>query len=202
MKKSTLCSALALACALGLTACGGDDDGELRLYLALDNVTTTGMLLSNNGGTPVPVPPVATFVFPGLVPRDSNFDFVITALPSNAESCKVINGKGNTGAFEPNNIAITCIVKTFAISGTVTGLNGGNLVINNGRHSITIPSGAATFTLSTPTQADPKLGQVPEGKPYGLTILQQPAGLTCTIARANGTMPAAAVTDVAISCVP
>ncbi len=202
MKKSYLCCAVALACALGLTACGGDDEGELRLIIGLDNVTTTGMLLANNGGTPVAVPASATFVFPGLVARDSNYDFVITALPSNAESCKVINGKGNTGAFEPNNIGITCVVKTYALSGTVTGLTGGNLVVNNGRHSITIQNGATTFTMSTPTEADARLGQVPEGKPYGLTILQQPASGTCTIARASGIMPAVAVTDIAISCVP
>ncbi len=201
MKNTYLCSSVALACALGLAACGGSDDGELQLGGALSGVTKAGLKLSNNGGAPVDIGAGTAFVFPTLVPRDSDYNIAIVAKPPNTDSCVVVNGKGNTFSYSPNNIAVNCVVTTFPISGGVTGLTGGDLVINNGGHSVKILNGATTFTMNVVTEANPNIGNVPEGVPYGLTILQQPARGTCSIDKANGIMPAAAVTDVAITCV-
>ncbi len=201
MKNSYLCSSVALACALGLAACGGSDDGDLRLGGALGGVTKEGLQISNNGGAAVPIAPGSVFFFPQLVPRDTDYNIAIVARPPNTDSCAILNGKGNTYSYSPNNIAINCVITTFPISGTVTGLTGGDLTINNGSHSVKILNGATTFTLNTPTDTNTKIGNVPEGVPYGLTILQQPARGTCTIAEPKGIMPAAAVTNIAITCV-
>lgn len=202
MKNSYLCTGLALACALGLSACGGSDKGELQIGMQLSGVTKAGLQISNKGGAAVSVPPGIAFVFPDLVPVDSDYDITVVAQPPNTDphSCTVLNGKGNTGAASPPFIAITCVVTTYALGGTVSGLTGTGLVVNNGSQSVTIPKDATTFSMSAPTTANPKLGQVPEGVPYGLTILTQPAGNTCTIAKPAGIMPAAAVNDIAISC--
>jgi hypothetical protein len=202
MKKSILCSSVALVCALGLSACGGNDDGQLQLVVGLSGVTKTGLTISNKGEAAVEVPAGSAYVFKELVPLDSDYDIKIVTKPTNTDSCEVLNGKGNTGSYTPTNIYVRCVVTTFALGGTVSGLTGGDLVINNGPQSITIAKGATTFTMSRPTEAAPKLGQVPEGVPYGLTILQQPASGTCTIANPNGIMPAAAVNNIAISCTP
>ena len=202
MKKSYLRTSLALACALGLGACGGSDDEQLQLVVNLFGVTKTGMTISNGGAAAVPVGPGAVFLFPALVPLDSDYDIKIVTRPPNTDSCEVFNGKGNTGSFTPNNIVIQCIVTTYTLGGTVSGLVGGNLVVNNGAQKVTIPAGATTFTMTTPTTANPKLGQVAEDTPYGLTILEQPAGLNCVIGEPNGVMPAAAVTNIAIKCTP
>lgn len=207
MKNSYLCTGLALACALGLSACGGNDRAELQIGMQLSGVTRAGLQITNKGGTPVSVPAGTSFVFLGLVPVDSDYDIAVVAQPPNTDpkSCTVVNGKGNTGSASPPFIAINCVVTTFALGGTVSGLTGSGLVINNGSQSVPILKNATTFSMSTPTTANPKLGQVAEGVPYGLTILTQPAGNTCTITNAAGTnpsgiMPAAAVNDIAISC--
>ncbi len=202
MKNSYLCTGLALACALGLAGCGGNDDGELQLGMSLSGVTRTGLIVTNKAGPALPVPPGSTFIFPELVPVDSDYDIAIVARPLNTDSCVVVGGKGNTGAVSPGTISIQCVVTTFALGGTVQGLTGGDLVVNNGKHSVKILSGATTFTMTAPTTANPKFGEIPEGIPYGLTILQQPATGTCTIANPAGTMPAAAVNNIVISCTP
>lgn len=208
MKKSILCSIVALACALGLSACGGNDDGELQLAVGLSGVTETGLTISNKGSTPIAVEPGSVYVFPVLVPVDSDYDITVVGRPENTESCVVNNGKGNTGSFSPQNISIVCVIKTYDLGGTVTGLTEDGLVVNNGAQSVRIAKDATTFKMSTPTTANPnpKLGQVAAGVPYGLTILAQPNGLTCEITKGikkekpNGLMPAAAVTDIAITC--
>jgi hypothetical protein len=202
MKKSNLYSCLALAGALALAGCGGSDDGQLQLALGLSGVTKTGLTISNKGGAAVAVAPASAYVFPDLVPVDSDYDITIVSRPSNTDSCVVNNGKGNTGPYTPQNISIVCVVTTYALGGTVSGLSGGSLVVNNGAHSVTIAKDATTFTMSAPTTANPRLGQVPEGIPYGLTILQQPASGSCTIANPNGIMPAGAVSNIVITCTP
>ena len=208
MKKSTLCSSVALACAIALSGCGGNDDGQLQIPVSLSGVTKTGLTISNKGGSPIAVEPGTVFVFPDLVPVDSDYDIAIVTKPANTDSCVVTNGKGNTGAYSPQNIIIACVVKTYPLSGTVVGLTGGDLEVNNGSQSVKIPNGATTFSMTTPTTASPKLGEVPEGIPYGLTVLKQPASGTCTIARPNvtpdskpnGIMPAGPVNDFVITC--
>jgi hypothetical protein len=204
MKKSTLCSSVALACAFAfaLSGCSGSDDGQLQIPVTLSGVTKTGLTISNRGGTPVAVEPGTLYVFPDLVPVDSDYDVAIVTKPANTDSCIVVNGKGNTGAYSPSNIYISCVVTTYTLGGTVSGLNGDNLTVNNGAQSVKIAKGATTFSMTTPTTALPKLGEVPEGKPYGLTILQQPSSGTCTIANPNGIMPAGPVNNIVISCTP
>ena len=208
MKKSTLLTSLttglALACALGLSACGGSDEEEIVISMRLVGVTKDGLKITNMGGTPVDVPPGTGFAFPRRVPVDSDYDIKVVAQPPNTDrdSCKVFEGKGNTGSVPPQFIAITCIVTTYSLGGSVSGLTGGELVVNNGSQSVTIPKNATAFSMTPAGSANPKLGQIAEGTPYGLTILKQPASGTCTIANPAGIMPAAAVNNIVISCTP
>jgi hypothetical protein len=202
MKKSILYPCLALACAFGLAACSGSDDGQLQLVVGLGGVTKAGLTVSNKGGTPLAVAPGAAFSFPDLIPIDSDYDIKVVTQPPNTipGSCVVNNGKGNTGPYSPQNISIVCVVTTYTLGGTVSGLTGGDLEVNNGAQSIKILKNATTFNMSTPTTAFPKMGEVPEDKPYGLTILKQPASGTCVIANPNGIMPAGPVNNIVITC--
>lgn len=202
MKKYPLYSGVALACALALSACGGSNDGQLQIPVSLAGVTKAGLTLSNKGAAAQAVAPGSLFVFSDLVPYDSDYDITVVSRPPNTDSCTVLNGKGNTGSYSPNNIVVTCVITTYNLGGTVSGLTGGDLTINNGSQSVKIVKNATTFSMSTPTTALPRLGQIPEGTPYGLTILQQPATGNCVIANPNGIMPAASVNNIVITCTP
>jgi hypothetical protein len=211
MKKFTLRSCVALACAIGLSACGGGSD-NLLLQVAVYGVTKDGLTLTNNGGTPVAVPAGTTVVnFPNIG-SDSNFDIEIATPVSNA-SCTLENNKGKTTSFSPIGIRLICIAYTYDLGGKIKGLTGDGLILINGADKKTFNHGTtadfdfnmtiAGTTTGTGTSAvtTPDTGKVAESKPYGVLIFQQPSTGNCVIdKRADGTstgvgtMPAHAIT--------
>lgn len=202
MKNLYLRTSLALACAFGLVACGGEDP-SLLLRVGISGVNKDGLTIRNNGGTTHAVPANSgVFDFPELIAPDSDFNVEIVTSPSNA-TCRVENGKGKSGQFSPQNVAVVCDINMYDISGSVSGLKTDGLIVINGSEQVAIPANATSFTL-TKLNADgkPVSGQVGDGYAYGLTIFQQPAAGSgvCTLANGTGTMGAADVTNVVITC--
>lgn len=210
MKNLYLRTSLALACAFGLVACGGED-ASLVLRVGISGVNKDGLTIRNNGGAPQAVPAnSAIFDFPDLIAPDSDFNVEIVTAPSNAK-CEVENGKGKTGQFSPQNIVVKCTINLYNVSGTVSGLKSNGLIVINGSQRVEIPANATTFTMTkrdadgkplTGLGADlkPLSGQVGDGYAYGLTIFQQPTGGVCSIANGTGVMGAGDVSNVIITC--
>jgi hypothetical protein len=211
MKNMYLRTGVALACAMALQGCGGSDPDLVLRVASITGLNRTGMTLTNNGGTPVAVPAnSASFNFPDLIEADSDFKIEIKTQPPNA-LCQIFNASGNVGSFSPQSIYITCKIFTYDLFGKVENLKA-PLVINNGSVKVTIPANATSFTLTTFNTAVPPApvsGQIAEDVPYGLTILEQPAGQTCTIENGSGTMPKGGIplpavpgpNDLVIRCV-
>jgi hypothetical protein len=192
MKSSYLGAGFALACALGLAACGGGGSGDILLGGSVIGLTKDGLVLQNNGGSDLTVAAGASsFYFTNLIATDSNYDVTVKSSPSNA-SCVVNNGKGNSGAFNVSSVVVVCTTFTHALGGTVSGVTGNNFAIVNGSDRETIQPGATTFQMQ----------KVAEDAPYGITILTQPDGQTCSIANGVGKMGTADINNVQISCVP
>ena len=202
MKNLFLRTGFALACAIGLGACGGGN-ANLVLPVGISGVNKEGLTIRNNGGAAVAVPVgVTTFTFPDRIASDADFNIEIVTSPSNAK-CSVINGKGKTGTYSPNNIGIKCDVNPYNVTGTVSGLKTAGLIVINGSERTEIPAGATTFTMTKfGVDGKPTSGQVGDGYAYGLTIFQQPAVGSggCTLQNGTGTMGAGDVTNVKITC--
>ncbi len=82
-------------------------------------------------------------------------------------------------------------VPGFQVSGTVTGLTGGGLELQNfNREIISVGAGSTQFAFGTPLNA---------GANYNVHVLTQPTGQTCTIANASGAV-AANVSNIAVTC--
>ena len=189
MKNLILRSSVALACALSLAACGGGS-GNLLLGGNVFGLVKDGLVLQNNGGTPYAVSAgSSTFAFPDLLKNDQDFNVTIQSSPSNAV-CTVVNGKGRTGAFNVTSVEIDCVTNTYALGGTVTGLDVGGLVLVNGADRVTVAAGAGSFSLA----------KVADGSPYGVTVLTPPTGRTCSVQNGVGTMGAAAVSNIQVTC--
>jgi hypothetical protein len=199
--KSLYLSSVAIACALSLVACGGDD-GNLVLSGSVSGVTKDGLVLKNNGGSPLTVAAGSTsFVFPDLVGTDTNFEITVDAKPSNVEKCTVFNGKGKTGTYSPVSIAVVCEIFQRDLGGSISGLDSSGLILINGSDRQQIAAGATSFTMTKlATDGTYASGRVPEGAPYGITVFQQPAGRTCAVSNGTGIMGGAAVTNVAVTC--
>lgn len=195
MKSMYLRASAALACALALSGCGGSDN---TYYFGgvVYGVTKTGLVLTNNGGSDyeVPVPSTGTgsgsFWFPGGIGQDDKYNVEVKAIPSNVEKCEVFNGSGRA-VYDVSNVTVSCTFKTHTLGGTITGLTG-ELVLVNGSDRKVIPAGTTTFAMD----------KVAEDVQYGITVLQQPAGQTCTVANGVGTMGTADVNNVAVTCAP
>jgi hypothetical protein len=79
---------------------------------------------------------------------------------------------------------------SYTIGGTVTGLVGTLVLQNNGSDDDVI---TATGPFTFATALDP-------GAAYSVTVLVQPSMQACSVANASGTVTAAPVTDVAVTC--
>ena len=83
---------------------------------------------------------------------------------------------------------------TYTISGTVSGLTSGTLVLkNNNGDDLTINANSTSFTFVT-AQAS--------GAGYAVTVGTQPSGLTCSVSSGSGTIASANVTNVVVACIP
>ncbi|HTV13892.1 MAG TPA: hypothetical protein VME68_04200 [Acidobacteriaceae bacterium] len=79
---------------------------------------------------------------------------------------------------------------TYTIGGTISGLTGSGLVLqNNGGDNLTVSASSSTFTFATAITGT-----------YDVTVLTQPSGENCTITSGTGTA-SANVTGVSIACV-
>ncbi|MGZ8290105.1 MAG: hypothetical protein ACXW2U_04495 [Telluria sp.] len=201
MKSLYLRSGLALACAMGLAACGGGND-NLFLGGYVTGLTKDGLVVQNNNGNPLTIPAgSSTFQFPEMISSDSDFDVTIKTQPASS-NCTVANGKGKSGAYSIMSVEINCVTFRYDLGGTISGLDAAGLILINGSQQVVVPAGATSFTF-TKFKADGTTydtGRVPDGAPYGITIYQQPAGRTCTVANGTGTMGNTAVGNVAVSC--
>lgn len=187
MKSSILYAGAALACALGLSACGGGD-GDLPLAVSIaGGVTKAGLVLVNRGnGEEVSVPAGAGSVqFTKYLSTDDEFNIEVKATPSNVEKCTVSNGKARANYYTVYTTvpSVFCTIKTHDLGVTVNGLTGAGLVLVNGsdKQAVTANAGAA---VTVP------MAKVPEDGPYGVTILTQPDTQTCAISGGSGTMTA------------
>jgi 6-phosphogluconolactonase (cycloisomerase 2 family) len=90
------------------------------------------------------------------------------------------------------SVVVTCTTASFAVGGTVTGLTGTGLVLqNNGGGDRPIAADGA-FAFAAP---------VPSGQPYEVTVLTQPTApkQSCTVAGGSGTIGSSAA-NVSVTC--
>jgi len=155
----------------------------------------SGLVLQNNGADNLSIGADGGFTFATGIPSGATYNVTIVAQPTGpTQSCTVTNGSGVVGAGNVTNIGVSCVTTEFSVGGSVSGLNGSGLVLqNNGTDSLPIASnGSFTFPASLLT-----------GTGYNVTVLQQPANplQTCTVTNGVGTVGGADVTTVAVSCV-
>jgi len=158
------------------------------------NLSGSGLKLQNNGGDTLPINGNGTFVFATAVtgPTDA-YDVTVLDQPTNPlQICTVTNGSGTASA-NVTNVAVNCVL-AYTIGGTVTGLDGTGLILQNtGAEELTITQNGA-FTFVNP---------VPTGFAYSVKIFAQPTSpaQTCVITPGTGSGTANAnVTSVAITC--
>jgi sugar lactone lactonase YvrE len=197
----------ATTCALAavmLTACGGGGGGgggggtgtsppptTYTIGGTVTGLAAAGLTLDDNGGDTLTVASGATtFTFSTAVASGGAYAVTIATQPS-GELCRVSAGSG-TATANVTSVAISCgATPTYTIGGSVTGLTEDGLTLDdNGGDTLTVNSGASTFTFST---------ALTSGATYDVTVATQPLGENCTATAYQGTA-SANVTSVVIAC--
>lgn len=192
MKSSFLRPALALALALGLSACGGS--AKFTVNGTVTGQAYPGLVLTNNG-TDLPIAVGATtFSFPGSLEYGDTYNVQVKTNPPH-QTCEP-NAQYNSdtaGRTATINVPIRCLTNTFSLGGKVTGLTADGLVLTNGTAggTVTVAKGAAGFIFAVP---------VAFGQSYGVTVLTQPTGQNCTVTNGIGEMGDAKVENIQVTC--
>ncbi len=191
--KAKLIAAALLAAALA--ACGGK--ASFTLGGSISGLANQGLILQNNGGNDLAVNAGATsFSFPNGISYGTEYKVSIKQQPDHM-TCAFLGGTevGSAGHTTSINIVLSCSQNAYTVGGTVEGLTGGDLVLVNGSAtgSFTVTKGATSFTVP---------GTIPVGTAYGVTVLTQPAGQTCSVSNGSGVMGDAPRTNIVVKCTP
>ena len=146
---------------------------------------TGPLTLSVNGGSSVTVPAGGTgFAFP--VQFASGAAYSVTAA-SPTQQCTVTNGSGNISG-NVTNVAVSC-VNAYSVGGSVSGLSGSVILLNNGGNALTVSaSGAFTFT------------NLMTSGTYAVTVGTQPNGQICTVTNGSGTISGSNINNILVTC--
>jgi large repetitive protein len=154
----------------------------------------SGLALQNNGADTLTIAADGAFTFPSSLNSGTPFNVTVATQPINpSQTCTVSNGAGTVTNANITSVAVSCVTNSFSVGGTVTGLRSSGLLLqNNGADSLNIAADGA-FTFPTALLS---------GTTYNVIVAASPIfpPQTCTVSNGTGTVGAANVADVLVSC--
>jgi len=154
----------------------------------VSSVTGAGQVLQNNGGDNLAISASGPFTFSKQLKKGASYKVTVFVQPS-GQACTVTNASGTVQS-NVTDVAVNCAGVGFTVGGSVSGLTGAGLVLQNGGNSLAI---AADSQFTFPTLLS-------NGATYNVAVLTQPTGQGCSVANGNGTIAGANVTTVAVTC--
>lgn len=163
----------------------------------VSGLTGSGLVLQQNGGDDLPISADGAFTFATPVNDGSAYSVTVAVQPGNPmQTCIVKNGSGTVQGADVTGVQVICSTTpppTYTIGGSVSGLAGSGLVLQqNGGDDLPISANSA-FTFATP---------VDDGASYSVTVSAQPTNpaQTCVVANGSGTVNGANVDNVDVTC--
>jgi hypothetical protein len=167
---------------------------QFTLGGAVSGLAGSGLVLEVNGGDDLPIPSNGSFAFETPLTSGTRYRVRVASQPANpTQVCTVAGGEGTIGNANVNSVRVTCASSTFSVAGTVVGLQGSGLVLqNNGGDDVEV-SASGGFTFPT---------RLASGADYSVTVRTQPSdpNQACTVTNGRGTIGNANVGNVVVSC--
>jgi hypothetical protein len=182
---------LLTAVAFVLGGCGGSSGAVIGGSISGLNAGTSAVL-EDDGGDSLTVGSNGSFAFGTDLAAGSSYNVTVLSEPT-GEVCLVQNGSGVVDQNEDpvNTVSVICAT-TQSLAGSVSGLAAGTSVtLSDGQVLLPV---AANGAFSFP-------GTFPTGTSYSVTVATQPAGETCTVANCSGTVTAAGIPAIVVTCV-
>jgi len=163
---------------------------------AVSGLAGVGLVLENNAADDLGVSASGTFTFVTKIASGKTYAVTVKSQPTSpSQTCAPTSASGAITNAAITNVAITCVTNTYAVGGSVTGLVGTGLVLQDNLANDLPISANGSFAFTT---------AIASGAAYSVTVLTQPSGPTqaCTVGTATGTVTNAAVTTVTVTCAP
>jgi 6-phosphogluconolactonase (cycloisomerase 2 family) len=199
--ESACCRSLLVVSSALVSACGGGGGGadpapaaaasQYTIGGSVSGLVGSGLVLQNKGAGNMTVAANGGVTFPGSAASGVTYNVSVANQPTTpSQTCVVANPSGTVGSSNITNVAVTCATNSFAVTGTVTGLAGTGLTLQNGGQQVA-PAANGTFTFS-----------VESGSAYNITVASQPTNpsQTCIVANGSGTMEASDIVNVTATC--
>ncbi|MBH1963183.1 MAG: hypothetical protein I8H77_02545 [Comamonadaceae bacterium] len=185
-----------------LSACGGGGNDDTTPP-AGDGFTVAGtvnglgggkrVVLQNNGTGDLEITTEGPFSFPDRVPSGSAYAVTVKTQPV-GQSCTIEKGTGVATA-NIDEVLARCTnlpAAAFSVGGRVSGLAANTTLVlqNNNGDDLTVTANGG-FTFAAPLLS---------GASYAISVKSQPVAQICTVRQGSGTMSAANVSTVEISC--
>lgn len=160
-------------------------------------VANTSVILQDNGGDSLTITANGSFTFKTPVTGADVYAVTVVTQPVNPNQICTVTGGSGVASANVTNVTVNCVL-SYSIGGTVSGLVGTGLILENSSDSELLPispaNGNQTFTFTN---------LVPTGTAYTVSISAQPTGpvQTCVVSAGTGSGTATAnVTTVSITC--
>ena len=149
-------------------------------------------MLQNNGAGDLPVAADGSFSFPTRLATGAAYSVAVRSHPTSpSQTCTVARGSGSIANANVGDVAITCATGQFSIRGTVSGLTGAGLVLqNNGGNDLPVSADGA-FVFGN---------RLIDGATYSVVVRTQPSGQNCVVRNSTGTIRGGDASDVEVAC--
>ncbi|MEM9533304.1 MAG: choice-of-anchor Q domain-containing protein, partial [Pseudomonadota bacterium] len=163
-----------------------------NLFASISGLTGSGLRVQL-GGLPAQLVTGNGQVYLGSLLAGDSYSVTVASQPTNpTQICTVTAGSGTVASADVT-VAVECVLATFAIGGTVSGLAGSGLSLRlNGQSDLAINSnGSYTFA-----------SQIPDQQSYSVAVDDLPTGpdQLCSVSNASGTVSGANVSNVDVDC--
>jgi len=151
-------------------------------------------VLQNNNGDNLSVSN-GTFIFNTSLTDTTNYGVTVLTPPA-GQTCTLTNAIGTISGANIIDIQLTCTTiptppaSLFSIGGNASGIVGTAVLQNNNGDNLSVSNGTFIFNTSLTDTTN-----------YGVTVLTPPAGQTCTLTNAIGTISGANIIDIQLTCV-
>jgi uncharacterized repeat protein (TIGR02543 family) len=160
----------------------------------VSGLSGAGLVLQNNGGDNLAISANGSFTFATEIADGGGYNVTIKTQPSNPlQTCTASSNAGVVAGAGVTSVHIVCSTNTYSVGGTVSGLSGAGLVLQNNSGDNHAASANGSFTFAA---------KVADGGGYFVTIKTQPSNplQTCTASNNAGVIAGADVTSVHIVC--
>ena len=171
---------VSVICAVNSYSVGGTVSGLTGDGLVLRNNSADDLSISAGGSF--------TFTFATKVADNAGYTVTVKTQPG-GQTCTVNSGTGTVSGANITDVSVSCADNPYTVGGSVSGLTGSGLVLqNNGRDDLSV---TGNFTFAR---------RLADGDSYAVTVKTQPTGQVCTVSNGSGTIQGANVTNVAVQC--